>query len=127
MHDINAMREMDEFLQVRRDQQNGRAFPAEQGELFVEVHSGADVDARGRFAEYVNLARPAERTRENQLLLVTAGEFLGELRLQPRPDIEHRRDLFDKVGEASLSQEPAPSAFVRANKLERHVLGGAAI
>ena len=88
-------------------EQNGRAFPAEQGELFVEVHSGADIDACCRFAEYVNLARPAERPRENELLLVTTGEFLGELRRQPRPDIEHRRDLFDKIGEAPLSQEPA--------------------
>src|ERR1700704_5459855 len=98
MHDINAMREMDEFLQVRRDQENRRAFPTEQGELFVEVHSRPDVNAGGRFAEYVNLARSAERSRENELLLVTAGEFLGELRRQPRPDIERRRDLVDKIG-----------------------------
>ena len=59
MHDIDAMREMDEFLQVRRDQQNGSPFPTECRELLVEVHSRADVDACGRFAEYVNLARPA--------------------------------------------------------------------
>ena len=78
MHDVNAVREMDEFLQVGRDQQNRRALLTEQSELLVEVHSRADVDACCRFAEYVDLSGLAERPRENELLLIAAREFLRE-------------------------------------------------
>src|SRR5262245_9393978 len=90
MHDVDAMAQVDEFLQVGRDQENGGSLPAELLYLPTEIEACADIDSRGRFAKDENLARAAQGAAEHELLLVAAGKFLRRLVRVRRPDIEHR-------------------------------------
>src|SRR5262249_29337870 len=107
MHDVDAMAQVDEFLQVGRDQENGGSLPAELLYLPIEIEARTDIDSRGRFAKDENLARAAQGAAQHELLLVAAGKFL-------------RRS---SIARSSTNYQKAPGCPVTgSNALDRHVL-----
>ncbi len=96
MDDENARRELDDLLDLARDEPDRDALGREGANEIMDLALGADVDPVRRFVEDEKPRARGERTREEQLLLIAARQGRGadirtaRLHRQSRHEIAHR-------------------------------------
>ena len=78
-HHDDAVRHAEQLRQLRRDEEDREALRREAVDERVDLGPRADVDAAGRLVEQQDALVLEQRAREQQLLLVAAGERAGAL------------------------------------------------
>ena len=97
-HHQDAVAQRHDLVQLDRDQQDGAAGIAQGEQLAMDEFDGADIDAAGRLADQQHLGLARDLARQDQLLLVAAGEVAApEVRIA-RPDVEALHQLAAGVG-----------------------------
>jgi hypothetical protein len=117
---------VEDFRQVRRDQQHAGAALAQVADEAVDGDARADVDAHGRLVEDEQLHRRDQPLGEQDLLLIAAGQPLEIVLDVARLQIEAVGDIANLAALAAAVEEAETGERSRSKPRQRDVLANAA-